>query len=304
MLGSDMTQVQVADRLGVSQAFISGQAKILVQDKALIPIKGGRQTFYHRGPNFAKYERLSVDDTRVEEPPAPMNRLHYIRGKCEITNPDALDYSAIDWEKDWHPRAEQTYRMLVLKQYSATVIVHDKTSLIIWIHDMDDVPEDPDALDYAYNLAQQKIFDVVKHLSKECGFKLSLPTMSRKIHIAQELPELKGVKTGKILLDEEGDEYIDDSLKGRPEAEVETIEKAKQRATAYKILPDLMQRLAEYIASNNRRERKDEEVIETVLKIATDQNDRHNQLMVKLEQVIQLNNKTYESDKEDPPGYL
>jgi hypothetical protein len=229
----------VAKALKVSKETVRSHTAYLVENKALIRNGRSKPQFYHKGPNYALFCKSSTHDIGYVNL-VPDYRFHNLSAKCDILKGKCPNLDAIEWTRTWTPRPGETFRSLHIDPLGATVLVYEEKSIVIRLDDTE-VPADPDSLRNANGHIQQRFYQVVKYLSKELNFGLSLPEVNMDMHIARELPELNGVKTGKIGIDE--NTWIDDSLKGKPEIETDKIATVITKEEIARYLPTLIEQV-------------------------------------------------------------
>lgn len=139
------------------------------------------------------------------------------------------------------------------------MLVYENKTIVIRLNDTQ-VPSHPDSLKNANGTVQQRFYDVVKYLSRELHFGLSLPQINMDMHIAKELPELKDIKTGKVRIDEHT--WIDDSLKGRPEIESDRITEVVAKEEIARLLPPFMVQVAKLVDAVNKYTKSNVKLIE------------------------------------------
>ncbi len=191
---------KIAKLLRIPYSTVRGHIAELLKLGAIEVTSEGKPKFYERGPNSYLLAKRDTYDTRYVKPPPC--RFHWVSAKCEILQGKCPDLNSMKWDSVWHPRDGQTYRLLRFREPEATVRVYDNKSLEIWIPDTY-VDFDPDALRESAKKLQQRIYEVIKHLSSKLQFGLGIATLTRVPHIAQEIPDLKGKKLpGKVQIDD------------------------------------------------------------------------------------------------------
>lgn len=291
-------QSAIAKSLKLSPSYVSRQTRKLVSDKILIPTEGGREKFYTKGPNYRLLPTYGVGYGKLR----PDYRSHNLSAKCKVLKlPVNID--SLPWTKQWDSSGTH-FRSLRLDTLATTVILANNKTLIIRPDDMLVEPL-PESLSEAERMVDGKFHKVIKHLSSELGFGLSLPTKNMDSHYAQEIPELKSKKLpGKVKIDE--DTWLDESHEGHPEWETDNLSEAVAKETAYKYLPTLIEQIRQFmveVKGNNEAINTLVGVFGEAIAKLTEQSEIQSEILKKLSGEYIPPTDTKNEDKQ-PPGYL